>query len=84
MFQFLLIIAHGLILSNSLSEYTYNLSRICGVYILLMSCIGEQMRHINQSRFLIDIYGNALTPHFSVKFKYPTTPYSRYSSCDRP
>ncbi len=41
-FHFLSIIAHGLILSNPLSEYTYSVARISGVCILLMSCINEQ------------------------------------------
>ena len=61
-FPFLFMIGSGLILSNSLYEYTYNLCRICGVYILLMSCISEKMGFINQFRFLIEIYENALTP----------------------
>ncbi len=41
-FHFLSITAHGLMLSNPLSEYTNNLARISGVCILLMSCISEQ------------------------------------------
>ncbi len=41
-FHFQSIIAHGLILSSPLSEYTYSMARISGVCILLMSCISEQ------------------------------------------
>ena len=45
--HFLFITAHGLISSNPLSEYTYSLCRICGVCILLVSCISEQIALIN-------------------------------------
>ncbi len=41
-FHFLSIIAHGLILSDALSEYTHSMARISGLCILLMSCISEQ------------------------------------------
>ncbi len=43
-FHFLFISAHDLILSNSLTEYAYSLCRICGVLILLMSCIKRKWR----------------------------------------
>ena len=36
-FHFLSIIAHDLILSKPLSEYTYSMARISGVCVLLMS-----------------------------------------------
>ena len=51
--QLLYIVAHEIIASNSVSEYTHDPWKVSGACGLLMSCISEQEGAMNMSGFLI-------------------------------
>ncbi len=58
--QLLYIIAHEIIVSNSVSEYTHGPWKVSDVCALLMSCISEQDSVKNMSGFTIGMNGNSL------------------------
>ena len=58
--QLLYIIAHEMIVSNSISEYTHGLWKVSRACSLLMSCISEQESARNMAGFLIGMNGNSL------------------------
>ncbi len=58
--QLLYIIAHEIIVSNSVSEYTHGPWKVSDACTLLMSCISEQESAKNMSRFIIGMNGNYL------------------------
>ncbi len=58
--QLLYIIAHEIIISNSISEYTHGPWKVSGACSLLMSCISEQESAKSIPGFLIGMNGNSL------------------------
>ena len=58
--QLLYIIAHEIIISFSVFEYTHDPWKVSGTCGLLMSCISEQENPKNISGFLIGMNGNSL------------------------
>ena len=58
--QLLYIIAHEIIVSNSVSEYTHGPWKVSDACALLMSCISEQESAKNMSGFIIGMNGNSL------------------------
>ncbi len=59
MLQLLYIIAHEMMVSNSISEYTHGSWKVNGACSLLMSCISEQESARNMAGFLIEMNGNS-------------------------
>ncbi len=58
--QLLYIIAHEIIVSNSVSKYTHGLWKVSDACASLMSCITEQESAKNMSGFIIGMNGNSL------------------------
>ncbi len=58
--QLLYIIAHEIIVSNSVSEYTHSPWKVSDACGLLMSCISQQESAKNMSGFIIGMNGNSL------------------------
>ena len=57
--QLLYIIAHTMMVSNLVSEYTHGPWKVSGACSLLMSCISEQESAKNMPEFLIGMNGNS-------------------------
>ncbi len=71
--QLLYIIAHEIIIFNSVSEYTngpWKFNDACG---LVMSCISEHESAKNMSGFIIGMNRNFHFYHFTWKSPYATT-----------
>ncbi len=58
--QLLYIIAHEIIVTNSVSEYTHGPWKVSDACALLMSCISEQESAKSMSVFIIGMNGNSL------------------------